>query len=326
MKSPLRNGAFVAMSILALIGPGPQRSLALTDVHASSRLRTLTFADRVAYQYAIEEVYWRHRIWPKENPGPKPSLDQVMSAAQIERKVEDYLRKSQLLADQRRPIMPEQLQAELDRMASHTKQPDVLRELFAALNNDPFVIAECLARPTLVERAFVNELSRVQVQSRNPTRLQTDGTTRAQDTVRGDTYRLSEISVPLDCTNDTWMSTAIPYVPNARDHTAVWTGSEMIVWGRYYDQIPAVYRDSGSRYSPATDTWTPTSTTGAPIVRYSNTAMWTGSEMIIWGGYDGTNFFDSGGRYNPSTDTWVATSITNAPAARYLHTAVWTGQ
>ena len=59
----------------------------------------LTFADRVAYQRAIEEVYWRHRIWPKENPGPKPSLDEVMPEAQIEKKVEDYLRHSQALED-----------------------------------------------------------------------------------------------------------------------------------------------------------------------------------------------------------------------------------
>jgi hypothetical protein len=41
--------------------------------------RTLTFADRVAYQRAMEEVYWQHRIWPKENPRPKPSLDEVMT-------------------------------------------------------------------------------------------------------------------------------------------------------------------------------------------------------------------------------------------------------
>jgi hypothetical protein len=46
--------------------------------------RTLTFADRVAYQRAVEEVYWQHRIWPKENPGPKPSLDEVMSQDQIQ--------------------------------------------------------------------------------------------------------------------------------------------------------------------------------------------------------------------------------------------------
>jgi hypothetical protein len=55
--------------------------------------RTLTFVERVAYQRAIEEVYWRHRIWPKEDPDPKPSLDAVMSQAQLEKKVEDYLRK-----------------------------------------------------------------------------------------------------------------------------------------------------------------------------------------------------------------------------------------
>src|SRR2546423_15701564 len=52
--------------------------------------RTLTFAERVAYQYAIEEVYWRHRIWPQENRGPKPSLDKVMPQQQIDNKVEDY--------------------------------------------------------------------------------------------------------------------------------------------------------------------------------------------------------------------------------------------
>ena len=104
--------------------------------------RTLTFAERVAYQRAIEEVYWRHRIWPKENPKPKPSLDEVMSAQRIEKKVEDYLRDSQALeAYSQKPIAPEQLQAEMKRMAQNTKQPEVLRELFEALGNDPSVIA-----------------------------------------------------------------------------------------------------------------------------------------------------------------------------------------
>jgi hypothetical protein len=119
--------------------------------------RTLKFAERVAYQRAIEEVYWRHRIWPKDNPHPKPSLDAVMSQAQLENKVEDYLRKSQALEDYwQHPITAEQLQAEMDRMAKHTKQPDVLRELFESLENDPFIIAECLARPALVERLLTN--------------------------------------------------------------------------------------------------------------------------------------------------------------------------
>ena len=122
-----------------------------------TRAERLSFADRVAYQRAIEDVYWRHRIWPNTNPGPKPSLDAVMSQAQIEKKVEDYLRNSQALEDYwQRPITADQLQAEMERMASHTKQPEVLRELFEALGNDPFVIAECLARPVLTERLIAD--------------------------------------------------------------------------------------------------------------------------------------------------------------------------
>jgi len=120
---------------------------------AIRRDRTLTFADRVAYQRVIEEVYWQHRIWPEANAGSKPPLDKVMPQADIEKKVEDYLRNSQALEDYwQRPITPDQLQAEMERIANHTKQPGMLREIFAALGNDPFVIAECLARPVLTER------------------------------------------------------------------------------------------------------------------------------------------------------------------------------
>ena len=72
--------------------------------------RTLTFEERVSYQRAIDDVYWRHRIWPKERHDPKPSLDAVMSQAQLEEKVSDYLRKSQALEDYwHQPITSEQL-------------------------------------------------------------------------------------------------------------------------------------------------------------------------------------------------------------------------
>jgi hypothetical protein len=115
--------------------------------------RTLTFAERVAYQRAIEEIYWRHRIWPNANPGLKPPVDAVISREQIEKKVEGYLRKSQSIVDQRGwPITASELQAEMERMASHTLHPRVLLELFRVLDNDPFVIAECLARPLVAER------------------------------------------------------------------------------------------------------------------------------------------------------------------------------
>jgi hypothetical protein len=71
--------------------------------------------------------------------------------------------------------------------------------------------------------------------------------------------------------------------------------------------------------------WTATSTAGAPSERYNHTAVWTGSEMIIWGGGVGTSSMNTGGRYNPTTDSWATTFLTNAPAGRWRHTAVWTG-
>jgi hypothetical protein len=83
----------------------------------------------------------------------------MMSQAQLEKKVTDYLRKSQALEDYwHRPITAGQLQTEMDRMAKDTKKPEVLRELFESLGDDSFVIAECLARPLLSERLFHSKL------------------------------------------------------------------------------------------------------------------------------------------------------------------------
>src|SRR5437899_1486879 len=107
---------FLCATMLCLLGM--EISIALGSAFSSREApgkasdRTLTFTERVAYQRAIEEVYWRHRIWPNENPQPKPSLDTMISQSQIERKVEEYLEKSRLVADQRGwPITASELQA-----------------------------------------------------------------------------------------------------------------------------------------------------------------------------------------------------------------------
>jgi hypothetical protein len=105
----------------------------------------------------------------------------------------------------------------------------------------------------------------------------------------------------------------------------------MIVWGGLNDDSPSitVFNDGG-KYNPNTDSWTATSMTNAPSERYWHTAVWTGSEMIIWAGYGpggGNGFYGSlntGGKYNPQNG-WMATTTTNAPTARDHHTAVWTG-
>ena len=290
-----------------------------SEALANSSHRTLTFGERVAYQRAIEEVYWRHRIWPKENPGTKPPLEAVVSQRQIERKVENYLRNSQVLQDYwQRPITAEQLQVEMERMAQHTKKPEVLRELFEALGNDPFVIAECLARPALVERDLATAASRTP--SLEVLRAKVEIKIAY---VPSANYTLPTMSDGAACSDDTWTATSTTNAPSARSgHTAVWTGSEMIVWGG--GASGPTYLNTGGRYNPSTDSWTATSTTNAPVGRQGCTAVWTGSEMIVWGGLAGA-YLNTGGRYNPTMDSWTATSTTNAPQGRYEHTAIWTG-
>jgi N-acetylneuraminic acid mutarotase len=97
----------------------------------------------------------------------------------------------------------------------------------------------------------------------------------------------------------------------------------MIIWGGI-DQFQAEL-NTGGRYNPAIDNWQDTSTTDAPEGRNAHSLVWTGSEVIVWGGLGETDFLNNGGRYNPVIDSWTITSTTNAPVPRYNHTALWTG-
>jgi N-acetylneuraminic acid mutarotase len=128
---------------------------------------------------------------------------------------------------------------------------------------------------------------------------------------------------------DAWTAINTVGDPSPRlDQTAVWTGSEMIVWGGQKQQGVYVQLGDGGRYDPAADAWMPTSTMTAPTPRAFHTAIWSGTEMIVWGGgqtSSGGPAFNTGGRYDPSSDTWLATTGTGAPLARDHHSAVWTG-
>jgi hypothetical protein len=77
----------------------------------------------------------------------------------------------------------------------------------------------------------------------------------------------------------------------------------MIVWGGR-GNYP--YWNDGGRYSPAANGWTGVPTNGAPAARFWHTAVWTGSTMIIFGG-----FADGG---SCLSDTW--SYYPYAPAVR----------
>jgi len=131
----------------------------------------------------------------------------------------------------------------------------------------------------------------------------------------------------FDPVSDSWLGTiSTAGAPSARSlHTAVWTGSRMIVWGGY-DGAARV--NTGGIYDAAAGSWVGApSTVGAPAARLHHVAVWTGTEMIIWGGQDGAPLNrNDGGRYNPATDTWTAMSTVGAPTGRQAGSAVWTGR
>jgi N-acetylneuraminic acid mutarotase len=337
--------AFAAFALLALAGfasgLAPFTSHAAGGARANSR--TLTLEERVAHQRAVDEVYWRRTIWPAENARPKPSLDEVSPLEATRAKVEDTLRKSEALARLwNRPVTAGQLQAELTRQARETRQPEMLRELWRALGDDPFVIAEVLARPALVDR-----LARASFDA-DAKEVAADASKKSGAKVAsfdswwegaGQQYAVeyaSEEDFDFQLTptfgdaaaDDTWQPTqALPVGTGS----AVWTGSEMIVWGGVTSFGGRT--NSGARYSPATDTWSSTSTLAAPRARAGHAAYWTGTEMLIWGGTGGTftngdgpsrpDLLNTGGRYNPLTDTWTPTSTVGAPFTSGL--TVWTG-
>jgi len=100
--------------------------------------------------------------------------------------------------------------------------------------------------------------------------------------------------------SNSWQSMASACAPLARfSHIGVWSGTELIVWGGG-SGINGYYYRVGGRYNPSTDTWQPTPVVGVPSGRIGHTGIWTGTDMIVWGGNDVfLTSFNNGGRYRP---------------------------
>ena len=113
--------------------------------------------------------------------------------------------------------------------------------------------------------------------------------------------------------------------PNARaGHSAVWTGTTMIVWGGDDPNAPARFKADGAAFDPKTNTWSALNAGGVPLShRSQHSAVWSGSEVIVWGGFNGT-FLGNGAKYNPQSG--ASSSIASSHlSARGGHSAVWTG-
>jgi hypothetical protein len=134
---------------------------------------------------------------------------------------------------------------------------------------------------------------------------------------------------------DTWRPTTTTGAPAARmSHSAVWTGSVMIVWGGETMDATHVFADGGA-YDPALDRWQPIATIGA-LGTTRHVAAWappTGGRpglMLIWGGSiesadAGIHLLGEGNVYDPLLGAWNPMSMTGEPWPRSDPTVVWTG-
>jgi len=124
----------------------------------------------------------------------------------------------------------------------------------------------------------------------------------------------------IDPFDGSWEADSIPLEGRSR-HVAVWTGSEMIVFGGVLDETGRV----PFRYDPTTDSWSSGSSIDAPIPRLDPTAVWTGTEMLVWGGDTGSPSISPGGRYDPAVDSWSRMALAGSPVDSLDHTMVWSG-
>lgn len=121
---------------------------------------------------------------------------------------------------------------------------------------------------------------------------------------------------------DSWQPLTAVGAPGPREmHSAVWTGSKMIIWGGCDAVYCSTVYNDGALYDPDLDEWTPISVDQSVIARHFHQAVWTGSEMIVFGGSSSAE----GMSYNPAMDTWDSISQTNAPAPTYQGASIWTG-
>lgn len=125
----------------------PTAILAAMMFLLASPIAGADIATLCADRAAIERVYHEHRT------GTKVPFEQAMPAALLESIVRMHLKKEALLARTYGvQITPALLSAEVRRIDTTTRAPEMLAEIKTALGSDPEKFAHTFAKPFLVER------------------------------------------------------------------------------------------------------------------------------------------------------------------------------
>jgi hypothetical protein len=150
-----------------------------------------------------------------------------------------------------------------------------------------------------------------------------------------------------DAVNDAWLPLSTESAPTARlKHTAVLTNDdEMIVWGGLDSLVrPTQAHALQDGAILMLDDEAPQGvwhampeTVNTPAARFGHTAIWTGKEMLIWGGCNHlgptgrcTKDFADGAFFNPHAeekglDPWRPLPAPDFLVGRVDHSAIWSG-
>jgi len=346
---------------------------------ALAETRPISFNERMVAAESVELVYHDLRTG-----AAKPAFSQALPSAVLRRRTEDVIRQTRMLSDRYGQIVAaEDLQAELDRMASHSKDPLALESILKSLAWDGDLAAEVLARPLIVDRKLRASFafdSSLHLTARSAAESFRSAVTAASflgragtngqrvkwrvDPARcgiiddegalllsADEFRRQRSRFPLAVGEiSPVVETADSYVVEIAgvDSSDRFEGAVAVFPKRSFDDwyvevragIPLSFPTNDPQGRPVPFSYTVPAVLSAcaeawnsgvlgqlvPDPRYGHSAVWTGAEMIVWGGSDGIFSLRTGGRYDPATDAWAPTSVGNGvPSARYDHSAVWAG-
>lgn len=142
----------------------------------------------------------------------------------------------------------------------------------------------------------------------------------------------------LDLRTLEWKAMPSQLSPEPRyQHTAVWTGSRMIIWGGT-GYSPTGYRQltTGGVFDLDEMKWSATNTTASPFPRAGHSAVWTGSHMLIFGGKNPVAIepeelaytidqYAPVGLYEPVRNEWTTPIYRDVWMDRKSGAGVWTG-
>lgn len=103
-----------------------------------------------------------------------------------------------------------------------------------------------------------------------------------------------------DPAKDQWQPLRSEMVIDRIGHTGTWNGKELLVFGGRSKRL-STYLGQVTGFDPSSLRWRGVNTAFDPEARMDHTAVWTGSSLIIWGGYRNYR-----GRSTPSRNVFFA--------------------